>query len=172
MSRSTEVIPLILEHEGGYVNHPNDPGGPTNKGITLANFRAFIKADGTIEDLKALTTEQATIVYKRQYWDKVVADLMPPGIDYVVADFAVNSGPHRAAIYLQKVVGEKQDGKIGPQTLAAVGSIPASVIINRLCDERLAFMRRIRGGSLWQTFGRGWQKRVDRVRAGALEMVE
>lgn len=82
MNRATICIPRILKHEGGYVNHPNDPGGPTNKGITLATFRRYLKRNGTIDDLKALTTEQATAVYKAQYWDAVSADLLPVGVDY------------------------------------------------------------------------------------------
>jgi lysozyme family protein len=163
MKRAEKMIPLILKHEGGYVNHPSDPGGATNKGITIATFRRYIKASGTIDDLKALTTGQATIVYKRQYWDAVSADLLPVGVDYSVADFAVNSGPSRAAKYLQKVVGVSQDGQIGPATLAAVRAMEPKDIIRQLNANRLAFMKRIRGGKLWVTFGRGWQRRVDDV---------
>lgn len=169
MTRSEEIIPLILKHEGGYVNHPSDPGGATNKGITIATFRRYIKPTGTIADLKALTTAQATVVYKRQYWDAVSADLLPAGVDYAVADFAVNSGPSRAAKYLQRVVGVKQDGKIGPATLKAVRARNAKDVIRQLCANRLAFMKRIRGGSLWKTFGRGWQHRVDDVLARSLK---
>jgi len=168
MTRAAEIIPMILKHEGGYVNHPGDPGGPTNKGITLATFRRFIKPRGTISDLKALTVDQATVIYKRQYWDAVLADMLPAGVDYAVADFAVNSGPSRAAKYLQRVVGAAQDGKIGPMTLAAVGRMPPSDIINSLCDRRLAFMKRIRRGKLWRTFGKGWSRRVSDVRAHSL----
>ncbi|MEO9537261.1 MAG: glycoside hydrolase family 108 protein [Parasphingorhabdus sp.] len=168
MDNSSKAIPKILEHEGGYVNHPSDPGGATNKGITLATFRRYIKPNGTVADLKALTTAQAVAVYKRQYWDAVSADLLPSGVDYAVADFAVNSGPSRAAKYLQAVVGVTQDGQIGPATIAATKAMPPRVVIERLCDDRLAFMKRIQGGKLWQTFGRGWQRRVDDVRAVSL----
>ena len=170
-SRASEIIPRCLKHEGGYVNHPDDPGGPTNKGITLATFRRFIKPSGTIADLKALTTDQAIIVYKRRYWDAVLADNLPFGVDYTTVDFAINSGPHRAAVYLQRVVGAAQDGRIGPKTLAAVRDMPADDVINRLCDERLAYMKRIRGGRLWEKFGRGWSRRVAEVRADALRDV-
>ena len=169
--RASEVIPRCLKHEGGYVNHPGDPGGPTNKGITLATFRRFIKPSGTIDDLKALTTEQATVVYKRRYWDAVMGDSLPPGVDYAIVDFAINSGPYRAAIYLQRVVGATPDGRIGPKTLAAVRAKNPESAINELCDARLYFMKRIRGGSLWKTFGRGWQRRVDEVRDDALKDV-
>ncbi len=168
MNNSERAIPKILKHEGGYVNNPADPGGATNKGITIATFRRYIKPGGTIADLKALTESQAVVVYKRQYWDAVSADLLPSGVDYAVADFAVNSGPSRAGKYLQKVVGTAQDGVVGPATIAAARGLSAPDVINDICDERLAFMRRIRGGRLWKTFGHGWQRRVDDVRAVSL----
>tara|TARA_R110000822_G_scaffold19407_1_gene63338 strand:- start:144 stop:752 length:609 start_codon:yes stop_codon:yes gene_type:complete len=166
------AIRKILEHEGGYVNDPNDPGGPTNKGITIATFRRHIKRNGTIADLKALTIEQAVTVYKAQYWDKVRADELPGGVDYTVADFAVNSGPSRAVKYLQAALGVTQDGAIGPQTLAAAAAADPEALINKINADRLAFMNRIQGGALWRSFGRGWQRRVDDVRATSLALVE
>jgi lysozyme family protein len=169
MDNSDRAIPKILVHEGGYVNDPRDPGGATNKGITIATFRRYVKPSGTIADLKALTTAQAVIIYKHQYWDAVSADRLPAGVDYAVADFAVNSGPSRAAKYLQDIVGVAQDGKIGPATIAAVNAANPAAVINHLCDDRLAFMKRIKGGKLWKTFGRGWQRRVDEVRSTSLK---
>jgi lysozyme family protein len=167
------AIRKILEHEGGYVNHPDDPGGATNKGITIATFRRYIKRDGTIADLKALTTQQAVDVYKAQYWDKVQGDDLPSGVDYTVADFAVNSGPSRAAKYLQAALGVTQDGAIGPQTIQAANEIiNPKAIINKVNADRLAFMKRIQGGKLWKTFGRGWQSRVDAVRSTSLALVD
>ena len=166
------AIPKILLHEGGFVDHPNDPGGATNKGITIATFRRYIKPSGTVADLKSLTTAQAVIVYKRQYWDAVCADMLPAGVDYAVADFAVNSGPSRAAKYLQRIVGAVEDGVIGPATLTAVKSKDAGKVINELCDDRLAFMKHIRGGSLWKTFGKGWARRVSEVRSVSLNWAE
>ena len=168
MSRAEIAIPRTLEHEGGYVNHPSDPGGHTNKGITLATFRRYIKPFGSVADLKALTTEQATIVYKRQYWDAVSADLLPAGVDYSVFDYAVNSGPSQAAKDLQRVVGATVDGKVGPQTIAAVREMDPKAVIRQLNARRLAFMKSLKGGKLWETFGRGWQRRVDRVLASSL----
>ena len=165
---ASRAIRLILKHEGGYVNHPSDPGGATNMGVTLETFRRYVKPGGTIEDLKALTVEQATHVFKRQYWDKVSADDLPSGLDYAVADFAVNSGPHRAAVFLQRIVKVVDDGVIGPKTLAAAKAKPAAFIINRLCDDRLRFMQSIRGGELWKVFGKGWNARVEDVRKEAL----
>jgi lysozyme family protein len=166
------AIRKILEHEGGYVNHPNDPGGPTNKGITLRTFRSFIKRDGTISDLKALTTQQAVDVYKAQYWDAVRGDDLPSGVDYTVADFAVNSGPRRAAEYLQAALGVAQDGAIGPNTMAAAQAASAKPLINIINSNRLAFMKRINQGKWWEDFGRGSQRRVDAVRSTSLALVD
>lgn len=158
------AMPKFLAHEGGYVNHPNDPGGATNMGVTIANYRRYVKRNGTVSDLKNITKEEVATVFKRHYWDKVKGDDLPSGVDYCVADFAINSGPSRAAKYLQKAVGVAQDGVIGPKTLAAVNKADPRKVINTICDERLAFMKRIKGGSLWKTFGKGWQRRVDEVR--------
>jgi lysozyme family protein len=112
-------LALVLKSEGGFVNLKADPGGPTNRGITLANFRAYIKPNGTIEDLKNLTVEQAGVCYRRQYWDAICGAELPDGVDYATFDFCVNSGPSRAAKYLQAVVGVVQDGRIGPATVKA-----------------------------------------------------
>jgi len=168
MTRAEICIPRILEHEGGFVNHPSDPGGATNKGITIATFRRFVKPTGTVADLKALTTAQAVVVYKRQYWDAVMADMLPFGLDFAMADYAVNSGPRQAARDLQRVLGVTDDGQIGPQTIAAARAMDTKAAIRQLCARRLALMRGLRGGKLWATFGKGWQRRVDRVLLDAL----
>lgn len=168
MNRNFEAaLKLVLKHEGGFVNHPRDPGGATNKGITLATFRRYVKPRGSVADLKALTVEQAGIVYRRRYWDAVIGAELPTGVDYAVFDYAVNSGPGRAAKELQRVVGATVDGRIGPQTLKAVHAKHPGAIINALCDRRMAFLKRLR---TWPTFGRGWTNRVRGVRKHALAM--
>ena len=170
-----KIITEGLRHEGGFVNHPNDPGGATNKGITIVTFRRYIKPNGTIADLKELTTDQAIVVYKRQYWDTVVGDLLPTGVDLAVYDFGINSGPSRAIKTLQKIVGTTVDGRIGPATISATKLITPAAVVNRLCDERLVFMKRIKnrktGTLLWDTFGKGWGRRVASVRQVALDMI-
>lgn len=163
------ALSAVLKHEGGYVNHPQDPGGATNKGVTLTNYRRFVKKGGTVEDLKRITDEQVTTVYRRHYWDRVKGDDLPSGIDYAVFDFGVNSGPDRAIKYLQAVLGVAQDGAIGPVTLAAARKADARSVINRLCDDRMAFLKRLRH---WPTFGKGWASRVSGVRALALQMAD
>ena len=162
-------LPKFLRHEGGYVDHPRDPGGATNMGVTIANFRRYVKRNGTKADLRRITREQVAKVFKAHYWDKVKGDALPSGVDYAVADFAINSGPRRAAKYLQAVVGVKQDGKIGPATLTAVDAMNPATIVKRLCANRLAFMKRLR---IWSTFRRGWKRRVDEVRRESLKMIK
>lgn len=134
------------------------------KGVTLATFRAYIKPGGTKAELRAITDQQLSTCYRRQYWDAVLGAELPDGIDYAVFDFAVNSGPGRAAKYLQAVVGVPQDGRIGPATIAAVKAKPAGVVIDALCDARLAFLKRL---STWGAFGKGWSSRVASVRTTA-----
>ncbi len=166
------ALSLVLKHEGGWSDHPSDPGGATMKGVTLANFRRYVKANASKADLKKITDQQITTVYRRFYWDAIAGAELPDGIDYAVFDFAVNSGPTPAAQYLQTVVGAKQDGKIGPTTIKATKAALPAMVIHKLCDERLAFMKRIKskGKLLWDTFGKGWDRRVREVRAEALSL--
>ncbi|AZO30832.1 glycosyl hydrolase 108 family protein [Mesorhizobium sp. M1B.F.Ca.ET.045.04.1.1] len=103
--------------------------------------------------------------YRRFYWDAVLGAELPDGIDYAVFDFAVNSGRGRAAKYLQAVLGVAEDSRVGPATLAAARAKPAGVVIDTLCDARLAFLQRL---PTWPTFGKGWRARVASVRAEAL----
>ena len=86
------AVTATLKYEGGWSNHPSDPGGATNLGVTIATFRRYVKQNGTIADLKALTVDQAKTVYRRQYWDAVSGAELPDGVDFAVFDFGVNSG--------------------------------------------------------------------------------
>lgn len=160
-------LALVLKSEGGFVNNPKDPGGPTNKGITIATYRRYVSAKATVDDLKRISDADVAKVYRKQYWDAVKGDDLPDGVDYATMDFAVNSGPSRSAKYLQAAVGVPQDGSIGPATIAAAKAKPAGVVIDTLCDARLAFLKRL---PTWTTFGKGWTSRVASVRANALKM--
>lgn len=162
------ALSCVLEDEGGFVNDPHDPGGATNKGITLATFRRYVDKSATVDDLKHLTTAQASKVYRSQYWNAIKGDDLPDGVDYAVFDFAVNSGQSRAAKYLQAIVGVPADGKIGPQTLSAVKATDSTAIINMLCDRRLDFLS---GLPTWRRYKNGWTDRVHGVREVALGMV-
>ncbi|WP_287344630.1 glycosyl hydrolase 108 family protein [Mesorhizobium sp.] len=162
-------LALVLKYEGGWSDHPADPGGATMKGVTLANFRRYVKADATKADLRKITDAQVATVYRRFYWDAVAGAELPDGVDFAVFDFAVNSGPSRAAKYLQAIVGTVQDGRIGPATVKAAKAKSATVIIAGLCDARLDFLKRL---NTWGTFGKGWSARVSSVRFHALVMAK
>lgn len=161
------ALSLVLKSEGGWSDDSRDPGGATMKGVTLATYRAFINPQGTKTDLRNITNAQLADVYKRQYWNAISGDQLPDGVDYSVMDFAVNSGPGRAARYLQQIVGTATDGVIGEKTITAVNAKPAADVIGKLCDMRLGFLQRL---PTWATFGRGWAIRVASVRAAALQM--
>ncbi|GHA15035.1 hypothetical protein GCM10007989_07230 [Devosia pacifica] len=174
MNRNFErSLSAVLSHEGGYVDHPQDPGGATNLGVTIGTARRLgidIDGDGDTDkvDIRMLTRADAAKVYRAEYWDKVRAGDLPDGVDHAVFDFAVNSGPSRAARYLQAVLGVTQDGVIGPVTVAASRRKDAETIVTRLCDKRMDFLR---GLSTFSTFGRGWTRRVSEVEALALDMI-
>jgi len=163
------ALTLVLKHEGGWSDHPADPGGATMKGVTLANFRRYVKPDAGKDDLRGITDAQLATVYRRFYWDAVHGAELPDGVDYAVFDFAVNSGPGRAAKQLQGVVGVVQDGRIGPATLNATRAMMRATVINDLCDRRMAFLRRL---ATWPNFGKGWTARVSAVRAAALKLAQ
>lgn len=173
-ANADRALRLILKHEGGYVDHPRDPGGATNRGVTIGTLKRLgIDKDGDgdsdVIDLKLLTEDDAVRVFKKFYWDAVQADLLPSGLDYAVADFAVNSGPVRAAQYLQRILGVEADGHIGPKTLAAVAQSSPAAVINALSERRLVFLR---GLPTWGTFKGGWTKRVAEVREEALRLAK
>ena len=160
------ALALVLEHEGGFSNHPRDPGGATMRGVTQAVYDAYRKVRGRgPQSVRFITEAELEAIYKFQYWDKVQGDHLPTGLDYAVFDFAVNSGVSRASKYLQAVVGVKQDGVIGARTLAAIDD--PKRVINALCDRRMSFLRNL---GTFATFGRGWTSRVQGVRRHALEM--
>ena len=159
----------VLVHEGGWANHPRDPGGATMKGVTLATFRRHFGPRKTKNDLRNITDKQLQKVYKTGYWSKCKCDQLPAGVDYAVFDAAVNSGPGRSAKWLQAAVGAKQDGGIGPKTLEKVKQHNPLQILDDMCDRRLAFLQSL---DTWSDFGRGWGRRVEGVRKTARKMAE
>jgi lysozyme family protein len=162
-----DALRRLLQHEGGYTNHPSDPGGPTNFGITIHDYRRTLKPDATAADVKAMQLDEARAIYRAKYWDALACDSLPAGVDYAVFDYGVNSGIGRAARVLQRLAGVDDDGRVGPATLAAVRARDARTLSAAICDERLAFLQRLK---TWPVFGRGWGRRVAEVRAAALAM--
>lgn len=161
------ALSAVLKHEGGYVDHPSDPGGATNLGITFAVLQKWRGKPITKADVKALTQDEAAAIYRANYWDRVKGDDLPPGVDYCVFDFAVNSGVSRSAIYLQEIVGVAPDGKIGPLTVLAVADWDSVTLIESLCGKRMSFLKKL---STWPVFGKGWSARVTGVLRLAKDM--
>jgi len=143
MANFNLYFPTLLKHEGGFVNHPSDPGGATNKGITLAVFRQHGKDynnDGKIDvaDLRLLTDNDAKAIYKKLYWDAIRADqINNQQIAEILFDFAVNSGVRRAAQLVQKLVNVATDGAIGPITVAAINAANQTQLYNNIIKWRL-----------------------------------
>lgn len=167
-ARFAACVADVLRHEGGYVDHPADPGGCTNHGITRATLAAWRRKPVTCAAVAALDGAEARAIYRAHYWNAVRGDDLPSGLDLVVFDAAVNSGRRRAVSWLQQAVGAEPDGAIGPRTLAAVRAVnDRPALIRRLCALRLDFLRRL---PTWPDFGRGWQRRVDAVLHRALTL--
>lgn len=162
-----EAIRRLLASEGGYVNHPSDPGGPTNFGITLADYRRYMKPDATAADVRAMKVEEAKAIYREKYWRAVRSDDLPAGVDYCVFDYAVNSGTGRVPKVLQRVLSIGVTGRMDEATVAAVRKREARDVIQAICDERLRFLQ---GLKTWPVFGKGWSRRVGEVRAAALAL--
>lgn len=160
-----EALRLVLKSEGGFVNHPADPGGMTNLGVTRKVWEEFTGETASESDMRALRVEDVAPLYRSRYWDKCKCDSLPSGLDYAMFDYAVNSGVSRASKALQTVVGVVPDGVIGPATLAAVGA--GNGLIERLCDGRLKFLQSL---GTWPTFGKGWGRRIVEVRKKAIAM--
>lgn len=164
----SKALKMVLHHEGGWADHPADPGGATMKGVTLKTFSDYLGREASKDELRAISDGQLQAIYKKGYWDKISADSLPAGVDIVVFDMAVNGGPGRAAKLLQKAVGVNPDGGIGPMTLAAVASQPAADTIVAFSNARREFYRSL---PTFETFGKGWLRRVDEVEKEALTAI-
>lgn len=164
-----EALRRLLVHEGGYSNHPSDPGGPTNFGITIADYRKYVKPDASAADVRAMPLDHAKAIYRQRYWRALRCDELPAGLDYAVFDYSVNSGVPRAAKVLQRLLGLPDNGRMSDTVVAAIATRDASDLIARLCDERLAFLKSLR---TWPVFGAGWGRRVAEVRRAALALAK
>ena len=157
---------LMLASEGGYVNHPSDPGGMTNLGVTKRVWEEWVGRESNEKEMRSLTKEMVEPLYKRKFWDACKCDNLPSGIDYLVFDFAVNAGVGRSAKTLQKVVGTTPDGAIGPKTIAAV--VATKDLIEKFSDEKATFYKSLH---TFSSFGNGWLNRIAHVKRDAYLMV-
>jgi lysozyme family protein len=148
-----EAFHLLLGHEGGFVDHPSDPGGATRWGVT----ERVARANGYTGSMRELPVIVAKDIYRKDYWTPIRADELPALIRYDVFDAAVNSGNGQAIRWLQRALGVADDGRIGPITLQAARQANAEAVKRRMLAARLRFMTDL---STWPSFGRGWARRV------------
>jgi len=163
------ALPITLQFEGGYSNNPNDPGGETNHGITMAVFQHtahhLLGIDPTSANLQALTPAQAGIIYKAMYWEPIKADVYPQDLANIVFDFYVNAGTHATSL-LQRTLNTLGttpplvvDGGIGPATLAALAALPTDDVYNAYKQGRIDYYTAL--GKAYPTFLKGWLARAD-----------
>lgn len=148
-----QAFERLLGHEGGFVDNPDDPGGATKWGITERVARAH-GYQGPIRDLPVAV---ARGIAKIAYWDAVRADALPDAVRYAVFDAAYHSGPVQSVKWLQRALGVADDGRLGPQTLAACAAADPHALRAKLLAQRLAFLTDL---PTWKTFGRGWARRM------------
>jgi lysozyme family protein len=173
--RFAACLAEVLRQEGGFSDHPLDPGGATNMGVTrktLASWRNVLPWWRLpVSEVKAVGASEVAAIYRSLYWERCNAEALLPGLDLAVFDFAVNSGPPRAIKTLQTELGVKADGFVGPITLdvlkTKIALTGVAGIIIALCNGRLSFLQRL---AISATFGRGWSRRVLEIRAAALGM--
>jgi lysozyme family protein len=168
MRNFDEALKHTLVEEGGFSDHPADPGGATMKGITLNTYREFKRNTHlTPEDLKAITQDDVEEIYRKRYWNACQCDVLPSGVDVCVFDTAVNSGPGRSAKFLQECLGVTPDGAIGAGTLVALGKADPKLLVLDYIAKRQAFLESLK---TFPVFGKGWTARVSRLKDLALKI--
>lgn len=164
----TRSMPFVLRWEGGFVDHPADPGGATNKGVTQAVYDRWRARQGLPQrSVRQLEEGEMNAIYRQGYWTPPRCDLLPTDLALVQFDTAVNMGPGRAVRFLQHAVGVAVDGDFGQGTRRAVDSADGGVLA-RYCDRREQFYRAIVAKKPSQkVFMKGWMNRLNALRAAA-----
>lgn len=166
------AVAHMLKSEGGFQADPRDPGNSngtsTNLGVTQRVWEGWVGHPVGEQEMRNLSTSDVTPLYRKKYWDAVQGDALPSGVDYCVFDTAVNSGAGRAIKLLQRTVGVTQDGFLGPNSLAAILVSDVGSLIDKYCDVRNEFLQSL---STFDTFGKGWTRRVSEVNLKAKEMI-
>jgi lysozyme family protein len=168
-ARFDRCLGAVLRLEGGYVDDPGDPGGPTNLGVTQAVLSEALGRPASVEAVRALTPDAVAPLYRLRYWRAAGCDGMEAGPDLVAFDTAVNMGPGTAVRLLQQALGLQSDGVAGPRTLAMAAAANPAALVEDLCRLRAERYRALAG---FGRFGAGWLKRVQTVRALALTWAE
>lgn len=168
LSNFPASLALVLKAEGGFVNHPRDPGGMTNLGVTRNVWKEWVRHEVDEAEMRSLTPELVAPLYKARYWDACKCDDLPRGVDYAVFDSAVNMGPFRAAKLLQAALGVTADGVIGRATIAAATAADPVELLEAFSQGKEAFYQSL---ATFQTFGKGWLNRVTHVQDAAEQMM-
>ena len=162
-------VAFTYGQEGGYSNTDGDPGGATNLGITLATLTEWRGEPCTADDVRALAKSEADAIYRADYWAVANCDALPPGMDLMVFDEAVNAGPARSVMLLQETLGVYPDGALGPDTLAALAGKDTLRAIGSLAGAQRAYYMSRPG---FAQFGRGWLARLTLRQALAMQMAK
>src|SRR5215207_178104 len=157
-----DALRHVLKYEGGWSDHPHDTGGATMRGVIQRTYTGYRKGkELKVQSVKNITDAELAEIYRNQYAAKVRFDDIPAGVDFVIFDGAVNSGPAQSVKWLQRALGIKVDGLIGEATLAAVAEHPDhDRLIADVLTRRMAFLRALR---TWRYFGKGWSSRLAQV---------
>jgi lysozyme family protein len=166
-SNFEECLNLVLKSEGGWVNHPSDPGGETNLGVTKRVWEEYV--GHPVDSLKKLTKDDVAPLYELKYWRPCYCEVLPRGLDFIVFSMGVNAGPGRSVKLLQQSIGCVPDGVIGPRTRELISSSNGSTLIAKFSETRREYYRSLK---TFPIFGKGWLNRVDHEEAEALDMTK
>lgn len=161
LARYPDAYAFTLSFEGGYVNDPDDPGGCTNRGITINTLKEW-RGDPSVtcEDVYNLSEQETALIYACNYWAPVWGNRLPVGVNTQVWDFGVNAGPSRAIKVLQEIVQSPADGAMGPNTLSAVENYiresGVEELLNKYSADRQAYYESL---STFDKYGNGWTRR-------------
>lgn len=163
MSRFDECLSFVLKWEGGYSDHPSDRGGPTNQGITQRVYDDWrLKQKLPMQPVRFLASNERDDIYRRRYWDVVHCGDMPEPVDLALFDACVNSGPKQAAKWLQRALGVKDDGIIGPVTISAAANSSPVFVFNDILYQRSDFYDGLVERDPTQAvFLSGWKNRIN-----------
>ena len=164
------IIPWVHQDEGEFSNDPHDTGGPTRLGITIHDYRKWTgNKNATALDVKNMSEAMVRDIYKEWYWDAVNGDELPSGVDYFMFDSGLLSGTVTASRWLQRCVGVKPDGIIGPRTLEAIRKDEPLQVLLKVEKLRRQSLRSLKQ---WSRYGRGWTNRVNKSKARALKLID
>ena len=169
MSNFKECLDIVLKSEGGFVNHPSDPGGMTNLGVTKKVWEDFVGHPVSEADMRALTPEKVAPMYEQKYWRPCYGEVLPRGLNFLVFSMGINSGTGRSVKLLQQSLGCVADGAIGPKTRELISSSDVSKLIAKFSEARREYYRSLK---TFPVFGKGWITRVDREESEALQMAK